>query len=139
MRKILSFLFFVAASASLAQLHAQAIVIANPSIKGDSISKSVLRDVYTGTITKLADGSHLRPVFLKDEALRAEFVKGKLGASEIMIITGWRKLVFAGQGTMPKEFDSEAAVVEYVAHTPGAIGYVRAATPHEGVKVLELN
>jgi hypothetical protein len=27
-------------------------------------------------------------------------------------------------------------VVEYVAHTTGAVGYIGKATPHEGVKVL---
>lgn len=37
---------------------------------------------------------------------------------------------------MPKSLDSEAAVVEFVAHTPGAIGYVNKTTAHEGVKVL---
>ena len=37
---------------------------------------------------------------------------------------------------MPKSIDSEAAMVEYVAHNPGAIGYIGKATPHEGVKVL---
>jgi len=48
----------------------------------------------------------------------------------------WRSLVFSGQATMPKSLDSEAAVVEFVAHTPGAIGYVNKTTAHEGVKVL---
>jgi ABC-type phosphate transport system substrate-binding protein len=37
---------------------------------------------------------------------------------------------------MPKSLDSEAAVVDYVAHNPGAIGYISKATPHDGVKVL---
>jgi hypothetical protein len=37
---------------------------------------------------------------------------------------------------MPKSLESEAAVVEYVAHTAGAIGYISKATPHEGVKVI---
>jgi ABC-type phosphate transport system substrate-binding protein len=37
---------------------------------------------------------------------------------------------------MPKSLDSETAVVEYVAHNAGAIGYIGKATPHEGVKVL---
>jgi ABC-type phosphate transport system substrate-binding protein len=37
---------------------------------------------------------------------------------------------------MPKSLDSDAAVVAFVAHTAGAIGYIGKATPHEGVKVL---
>jgi hypothetical protein len=37
---------------------------------------------------------------------------------------------------MPRTLDSEAAVVDFVAHTPGAIGYINRTTPHEGVKTL---
>jgi hypothetical protein len=37
---------------------------------------------------------------------------------------------------MPKSLDSDAAVVEFVAHNAGAVGYISKATPHEGVKVL---
>jgi hypothetical protein len=37
---------------------------------------------------------------------------------------------------MPKTIDSDAAMVEFVAHTVGAIGYIGKTTPHEGVKVL---
>jgi len=37
---------------------------------------------------------------------------------------------------MPKTLGSDVAVVEYVAHTAGAIGYIGKATPHEGVKIL---
>jgi ABC-type phosphate transport system substrate-binding protein len=37
---------------------------------------------------------------------------------------------------MPKSLESESAMVEFVAHNPGAIGYISKATAHEGVKVL---
>ncbi len=39
---------------------------------------------------------------------------------------------------MPKMFDSEAALVEYVAATPGAIGYVSKGTDHEKAKTLAI-
>jgi len=51
----------------------------------------------------------------------------------------WRSLVFSGQAVMPKNLDTDAAVVEYVAHTPGAIGYVAKDSGHDGVKVLAVH
>jgi hypothetical protein len=50
----------------------------------------------------------------------------------------WRKAVFTGQGAMPKTFDSEAALLQYVAVTPGALGYVSQISPqgHDNVKCL---
>jgi hypothetical protein len=53
-----------------------------------------------------------------------------------MYRAGWRSLVFSGQASMPKNLDPESAVVEFVAHNAGAIGYIGKATPHEGVKVI---
>ena len=35
---------------------------------------------------------------------------------------------------MPKSLDTGAALVDYVAHTPGAIGYIDESTPHEETK-----
>jgi hypothetical protein len=37
---------------------------------------------------------------------------------------------------MPKSLDGDAAVVEFVAHNVGAIGYISKTTLREGVKVL---
>jgi hypothetical protein len=37
---------------------------------------------------------------------------------------------------MPKTLSSDADVVEYVARTRGAIGYITHSSPHSGVKTL---
>ena len=73
---------------------------------------------------------------VKQGSAHDEFLATYIGKNDTAFRASWRSLVFSGQATMPKSFDSEAAVVEYVAHTAGAIGYIGKATPHEGVKVL---
>jgi ABC-type phosphate transport system substrate-binding protein len=65
-----------------------------------------------------------------------EFLSLYIGKTDSGFRAGWRSILFSGQGAMPKTLDSEAAVVEYVARTPGAIGYIGRAAPHEGVKIL---
>jgi hypothetical protein len=76
------------------------------------------------------------PVLLKTGSAHDEFLSAYIGKNDTAFRAGWRSLVFSGQAAMPKSLDSEAAVVEYVAHNAGAIGYIGKATPHEGVKVL---
>jgi hypothetical protein len=130
--------FFVSLGALGLSVHAQAqaIVIANASVKSADVSKADLKDVFTGAASSLKDGSHVTPVLLKSGGAHDEFLAEYIGKSDTAFRASWRSLVFSGQASMPKSLDSEAAVVEYVAHNAGAIGYISKATPHEGVKVL---
>jgi ABC-type phosphate transport system substrate-binding protein len=137
MKKYLLSLFLLFGSLLLtAQAQAQAVVIANPSVKSADVSKSDLRDVFTGAASSLKDGSHVTPVLLKSGTANDEFLSTYVGKNDSAFRAGWRSLVFSGQATMPKSLDSDTAVVEYVAHNAGAIGYISKASPHEGVKVL---
>jgi len=114
---------------------AQVVVIANPGVKAAEVSKGDLRDVFNGEASSLA-GSKVTPVLLKSGSANDAFLSQYIGKADGAFKAGWRSLVFSGQASMPKTLDSEAAMVDYVAHTPGAVGYVGGATPHDGVKVL---
>jgi ABC-type phosphate transport system substrate-binding protein len=137
MKKLL-FAVLVVACASFWSIGAQAqvVVIANPSVKSADVAKNDLRDVFTGAASSFKDGSHVTPVLLKSGAAHEEFLSSYIGKNDTAFRASWRSLVFSGQATMPKSLDSDAAMVEYVAHNPGAVGYIGKATPHEGVKVL---
>ena len=39
---------------------------------------------------------------------------------------------------MPEITKTEEEVVQYILSAEGAIGYINSATPHEGVKVIEV-
>ena len=137
MKKLLLVFLFAALAAVFAQqAQAQAIVIANPSVKAMDVSKGDLKDIFTGGASSLKDGSHVTPVLLKDGAVNTEFLSAYVGKNDAAFRAGWRSLLFSGQASIPKSLDSEAAMVDYVAHNPGAIGYVSKSAPHEGVKVL---
>lgn len=124
--------------APIFSIHAQSqvIVIANPGVKASEISKSDLRDVFTGASNTLPGGSSVTPILLKSGAVHEAFLQAYIGKNDTAYRAGWRSLVFSGQASMPKSLDSDAAILEFVAHTPGAIGYISKASPHEGVKVL---
>jgi ABC-type phosphate transport system substrate-binding protein len=134
----LSILFF-SAVLSCSVANAQAVlVIANNGVKATEVSTDELRDVFTGDKSSLKDGSKVTPVTLKGGAAHEAFLKAYVGKGDAAYRTAWRSLVFAGQGSMPKTFDTESALVEYVAATPGAIGYVAKGTEHDKVKTLTI-
>jgi ABC-type phosphate transport system substrate-binding protein len=135
-KKVLWLLLLATALLCTVRSGAQTVVIANSSVKSADIPKGDLRDIFTGASTSLKDGSHVVPVLLKSGTVHDEFLASYIGKGDTPFRAGWRSLVFSGQASMPKSFDTEAAVVEYVAHNAGAIGYISKATPHEGVKVF---
>jgi ABC-type phosphate transport system substrate-binding protein len=137
MKKLLFGILLLAAACILTvNMQAQVIVIANPGVKATEVSKNDLRDVFTGAATALPGGGSVVPILLKAGTVHEEFLQAYIGKNDTAYRAGWRSLVFSGQASMPKSLDTDAAVVEFVAHNAGAIGYIGKATPHEGVKVL---
>jgi ABC-type phosphate transport system substrate-binding protein len=137
MKKLLFVILLLAAALVFAaSVDAQVIVIANPGVKATEVTKNDLRDVFTGAATALPGGGSVVPVLLKAGTVHEEFLLVYIGKNDTAYRAGWRSLVFSGQASMPKSLDTDAAVVDFVAHNTGAIGYIGKATPHEGVKVL---
>jgi len=112
------------------------VLVANQDVKIAQIGDADLRAIFTGTKTKFADGSHAVPVTLKGGPAHEVFLRNHIGESPDEFRAQWRKAVFTGQGAMPKTFDSEAALLEYVAVTPGAVGYVSRISSQDKVKRL---
>jgi hypothetical protein len=112
------------------------IFVANVGVQISTIKASDLHAIFTGEKTRLADGTHVVPVILKGGPVHEVFLKNYCGESPNEFRAQWQKAVFTGQGSMPRAFGSEAAVIDYVAQTPGAVGYVSRLSPHDGVKAL---
>jgi len=112
-------------------------IIANPSLKVDSVSADELMRVFLSTTTSLG-GSHVEPVLETGGATHEAFLKQFVGKSDSALVAYYRTLVFTGKASMPKQLASDADVAAYVAKAKGAIGYVSADAGTEGVKVLEV-
>jgi ABC-type phosphate transport system substrate-binding protein len=138
MRNRIALLILAVAGFCGVEARAQVVVIANPGVKAAEVSRSDLRDVFNGVATSLKDGSHVSPALLKSGATSDAFLSAYIGKPDGAFRAGWRSLVFSGQASMPRTLESDAAMVEYVARTPGAVGYVSSGAPHEGVKVLQV-
>ena len=134
-KQILSFLFFcffLSVGISRAQ---EVVVVSNKNVKASDVTSDELKEVFSGEKTSLKDGSHVVPVTLKGGAAHDAFLRRFVGKNDAAFRAAWRSLVFTGQAAMPKTFDTEAQLLDYVAATPGAIGYV-GKDPGDNVKRL---
>jgi TonB family protein len=112
-------------------------VIANPSVKADSISTRELKSLYLEEKSSF-NGAHIEPVIEKHGPAHEAFLRDYLGQTDDELQKYYQTLVFTGKGLMPKTVSSDAEVVAYVAKTRGAIGYVGSGASMEGVKTLAI-
>jgi len=114
-------------------------IIANPSVKAEAISADELKSVFLLQKKTLKDGSLVQPVLQKSGAPHDRFLRQYLERDDQDLHSYYQGLVFTGRASMPKELNSDAEVVAYVARTKGAIAYVSNEAGTEGVKVLALS
>jgi ABC-type phosphate transport system substrate-binding protein len=113
-------------------------IIANSTVKADSISAEELRRIFLEETNSLSDGSRVEPVVARGGAAHEVFAKEYVGKSDAALQTYYRCLVFTGKGSLPKMVNSETEMMDYVAKTKGAIGYSSAGTNTDGLKILQV-
>jgi ABC-type phosphate transport system substrate-binding protein len=114
------------------------LIVVNGNVGVTQITETQLHDIFTGARTRFDNGSRAVPVLLKGGPVHEVFLHRHVGDTPDEFRVRWRKAVFTGQGSMPKEFNSEAELLNYVEATPGAIGYVSRIQGSGSVKLLTI-
>lgn len=114
------------------------MIIANPGVAGESVAWYTVAEIYSNMKATWENGDQVRVVMLKTGTTHALFVRTIVKTTPEKLNTLWKKVIYTGVGRVPKIVKQETEMVAFVAKTPGAIGYIDAATPHDGVKVLAL-
>lgn len=114
-------------------------IIVNRSLPVSEITEAQLRDIFIGARSRFDNGTRAVPVLLKGGPAHEVFLHRHIGDTPDEFRTRWRRAVFTGQGSMPKEFSTETAVIQYIEATPGAIGYVSRQPENGPVKSLTVS
>lgn len=131
---ILFVLICLASTAAFAEV----VVIANNGVSETSMTKEKIKNIFLGKIVKWQDGGRIHFVTLKGD-VHKDFLKAYVGRNASQYKTYWKKIMFTGKGSMPKTFSTEQEMVQYVANTEGAIGYIDKNTATENVKTISVN
>jgi len=100
------------------------------------LTRAQLRDIFLKRIYIDPQGHALIPVNLPAESpLRSAFTHTLIGMDEAQLRDYWNRRYFQGQSP-PYVLGSQKAVVQFVAKTPGAIGYVRPDKVTADVQVI---
>jgi ABC-type phosphate transport system substrate-binding protein len=115
-------------------------VVVNASNPATSMKAGQVSDIFLGKTERWEGGFRASPVDQPaDSRARARFSTAVHNKDVNAIKKYWRKMVFSGLGKPPEELASDAAVLDFVAHNVGGIGYVSGSTPLvDRVKVLKV-
>ena len=120
--------------------YADVVIIANKSVKEDRKSKDDIKNIFLGKIVKWEDGTKINIAVLKKEnELHKTFAKDYTQKTTSQFEKWWRQMVFTGKGTLPKTFESQETLVEYVKENGGAIGYVDNADITGEIKIIAVD
>ena len=131
---ILFVLICLASTAAFADV----VVIANKNVSETSMTKDKVKNIFLGKIVKWQDSSRIHFVTLKGDVHKS-FLKEYIGRSTNQYKTYWKKVLFTGKGSMPKTFSTEQEIIQYVANTEGAVGYINKNTASENVATISVN
>lgn len=116
---------------------AEVAIIANKGITVDSITPKEARKIWLGKKKSMPGGGTIKLADLPlGNAARKDFYNSIVKKKEKQLKAYWAKITFTGKGYPPQVFDDDAAVVDWVASTPGAMGYVSSDSVTDSVKVL---
>ena len=121
-------------NAALAEL----AIIGHPGIGLRGVTNDELAKVYLGSSARL-DGVSVKPIDQAEGApARSQFYDKVVGKSESQLKRYWSQRVFSGKGKPPPSLADDQAVKDWVATTPGGIGYIDGGAVDGSVKVLSI-
>ena len=118
--------------------NAQTAVIVNKTVPQETMSEKDILDIYTLNWPRWDNGTRVTVFDLKREGKTKKAFYRHIEMDEDELRRIWLRKQFSGKAMPPKIVDTEEDVVDRVANTPGAIGYVslNAARKNKDVKVV---
>ena len=121
----------VGLAAVCASASAQLVAITHPAL---TLSSEDVRDVFLGD-KQLAGSTKLVPI--DNASAQEEFLAKIVRLDAAKYATAWTKKSFRDGLSPPAVKATDAEVVDFVARTAGAVGYIKTAPP-AGVRAVEL-
>lgn len=110
--------------------------IAHPDVGATTLSKEDAKSILLGNKGRWDNGIVIRLAILSGGPTHDTVISDITARTADQFDKYWKKQVFTGKGVMPEALADDAAMVAYVAKTPGAFGYVSGGAKTAGVKVL---
>jgi hypothetical protein len=114
---------------------AQISVIAHPSVIA-TVTVEDVSEIFGGTVRAWPTGAKIYVADQSESDVGRAFYETVIKRPMSVVRMHWIQLILSGQAVAPRRMSSDAAVMDFVRRTPGAVGYVRAVSLDGTVKEL---
>ncbi|QXE90000.1 hypothetical protein [Geomonas subterranea] len=114
------------------------IVIANKSVVESTLTRVELQGIFLGEKVKWGNRKHIKMAVLEDDRTLKEFLQVILGKTPSQFDQHWVRMVTTGKASMPPAFPDGQQMIDFVARTPNAIGFVPAGQAGDAVKTIAI-
>lgn len=114
------------------------IIIVHSENPRSTLSIDEVQRIFLGKKTIWKNGDKIVPVYLKKGESHNSFLRDYLGMNNSQLDIFWKHVIFTGKGQMPKTFESETDIVDFIIKNPGGVGYIDSDTQHSMVKTISL-
>ncbi len=102
---------------------AEIIIVANSGVQESVISAYDLKQIFLRKKKNLAGGVVTIAIQKKTD-IHTEFLRKFIKKTPSQFKLYYKKMIFSGRGKPPRILQDDAAMLSWVAQTPGAMGYV---------------
>ncbi len=100
------------------------LIITHKDVPASLLSEEDIKQIFLGKKTKWRNNQKIRFATLSKKDEHKRFLKKYVGKTSIQYSHYFKQLIFTGKGKAPRSFSSSDHLVDYVANTQGAIGYI---------------
>ncbi|MBN1627161.1 MAG: substrate-binding domain-containing protein [Deltaproteobacteria bacterium] len=112
------------------------VIIGNQSVAESKLSKQDVKNIYLGRKTFWSGKKKIVFVTLGNADLSVKFLAEYINMIPSRYADYWLNKVYTGQGSPPRSFASDKEMIDFVARTEGAIGYVSSGKGLDNVKIF---
>ncbi|EWH03365.1 hypothetical protein [Halomonas sp. BC04] len=117
----------------------QVALIAHTEVNTRTLTRDNMRAIFAMRQRTWPDGQAVRVFVLpNNHTVHGRFTKERLAVYPHQLQLAWDRMVFSGTGQAPSRVSSQSEMLERIATTPGALGYLEREYLDDRVQVISM-
>lgn len=113
-------------------------IVVNQTVPSKQYTLADARAIFMMRQRFWPNGEQIKVFTLSDtDLLHKDFVKNNLDMFPHQLRRIWDRMLFSGTGSIPVQLDSEQEMIDKIANTPYAIGYLNSRPDNEKIRSFE--